>query len=88
MKPKNNPASKPVTCADCIHEWACNAWNVGNIHNMDARNCACRETVQESTAYFLGTRAAVGNCTGCKWQGSTECRNCRRSPDIPDKFER
>lgn len=41
-------------CADCIHEWACQAWNVGNIHNMDATNCAVYETVKQSTAYFIG----------------------------------
>lgn len=48
-------AQKPeVTCADCIHEWACQAWNVGHIHDMDASNCSVRETVRESSAYFIG----------------------------------
>ena len=46
--------SRKITCADCIHEYACQAWNVGHIHDMDARNCVNRETVKDSTAYFLG----------------------------------
>lgn len=50
---KKQTEARP-TCAECIHELACSAWNVGNIHNMDATNCACRETVKESTAYFIG----------------------------------
>lgn len=51
-KKAENP--KPRTCAECIHEWACQAWNVGNIHNMDATNCAVYETVKESAAYLCG----------------------------------
>ena len=27
-------------CQNCIHHWACAAWNVGSIANMDGRNCA------------------------------------------------
>ena len=42
------------TCADCIHEWACQAWNVGNIHNMDATTCQMYETVKDSAAYLCG----------------------------------
>lgn len=41
-------------CADCIHEWACQAWNVGNIHNMDATTCQMHETVKDSAAYLCG----------------------------------
>ncbi len=26
-------------------------------------------------------------CYGCKWKGSTECRVCRRNPELPDKWE-
>ena len=48
------PKKPTVTCADCIHEWACQAWNVGNIHNMNAATCAVRETVKESAAYLIG----------------------------------
>ena len=43
-----------ISCSDCIHEWACQMWNVGIIHNADAKYCAERETVKDSTAYFLG----------------------------------
>ena len=46
------------TCSDCIHEWACQAWNSGVIHNMDATMCAPRETLKDSNAYFLGRREA------------------------------
>ena len=52
MKKKKPAAAK--SCADCIHEYACQAWNVGTIHNMDATNCVNHETVKESTAYFIG----------------------------------
>ena len=44
-------------CADCIHEWACQAWNVGTIHEMDATICTNYETVKDSTVYWLGYRA-------------------------------
>ena len=50
----NKSKCKKRTCADCIHEWACQAWNVGHIHEMDATNCAVYETVKDSTAYFIG----------------------------------
>lgn len=48
--------SKKLTksCADCIHEFACQAWNIGNIHNMDATHCVNHETVKDSNAYFIG----------------------------------
>lgn len=47
--------SKPLkTCADCIHEFACATWNIGNIHNMDATNCTNHETVKDSAAYLIG----------------------------------
>lgn len=42
------------TCADCIHEWACQAWMLGTNHNTDAQGCAMHETVRESAAYFIG----------------------------------
>ena len=42
------------TCADCIHEWACQAWMLGTNQNTDAQGCAMHETVRESTAYFIG----------------------------------
>lgn len=42
------------TCADCIPEWACQAWMLGTNHNTDAQGCAMRETVRESAAYFIG----------------------------------
>lgn len=44
-------------CADCIHEWACQAWNVGTIHEMDATICTNYEAVKDSTVYWLGYRA-------------------------------
>ena len=53
-KKKNEKYRK---CADCIHEWACQAWNVGTIHEMDAGICANYEAVKDSTVYWLGYRA-------------------------------
>ena len=34
----------PRKCKDCIHISACEAWNVGDITNMDCTNCAIYET--------------------------------------------
>ena len=46
------------TCEQCIHEYACQSWNVGSIQNMNAKNCVNYETVKDSNAYFLGVRSA------------------------------
>ncbi len=46
------------TCEQCIHEYACQAWNIGSIQNMNATNCSNYETVKNSNAYFLGVRSA------------------------------
>lgn len=54
---------KERTCEQCIHETACQAWNIGSIHNMDSVNCANYETVQESNAYFLGKRDGLCGIT-------------------------
>ena len=51
------------TCEQCIHEWACQSWNVGSIHTMNATNCTNYETVKDSNAYFLGKREALCNVT-------------------------
>jgi hypothetical protein len=46
---------KPIrTCKDCIHEYACQQWNIGTIHEMDSTNCINYETVRESVAFFIG----------------------------------
>lgn len=45
-------------CEQCIHEYACQAWNVGSIHTMNATNCTNYETAKDSNAYFLGVRSA------------------------------
>lgn len=68
-KDKQNVPKK--TCADCIHEWACQTWTHGTIHNMDAEHCAVRETVKESNAYFIGhmdgkREASVIHCKDCR----------------------
>ena len=47
-----------MTCEQCIREYACQLWNIGSIHNMDAANCINYETVKDSNAYFLGIRSA------------------------------
>ena len=50
-------AKSDKKCELCIHENACQTWNVGVIHNMDATNCVNYETLKESNAYFLGVRS-------------------------------
>lgn len=54
MRSKKQTSQKK--CADCIHEYACQAWNVGHIHDMDATHCVNYETVKDSNAYFIGFR--------------------------------
>lgn len=51
---KRKQVTPTKTCADCIHEFACAMWNIGNIHNMDATHCTNHETVKESAAYLIG----------------------------------
>lgn len=48
---------KPVRkCGDCIHEAACQSWNIGTLSNADATSCINYETLRESNAYFIGYR--------------------------------
>lgn len=51
---KKKPVEPVKTCADCIHEYACQMWNIGHIHDMDATNCTNHEAVKESAAYLIG----------------------------------
>lgn len=52
-KPKQQ--QKPErTCADCIHERACQAWTLGMIHHMNTNGCAIYETVKDSASYLIG----------------------------------
>ncbi len=51
MKKRKTAARK---CSECIHEYACGAWNVGSLHDADATGCANYETLRDSTAYFIG----------------------------------
>ena len=44
-----------MSCEKCIHEWACQMQCGGNpMAQENAKHCACYETVQDSTAYFIG----------------------------------
>lgn len=43
-------------CSECIHEYACQMWNIGSLHNTDASSCINYEPLRESTAYFIGYR--------------------------------
>lgn len=50
-KTKENAPRK--TCAECIHEHACQRWaQMACIHNMDA--CSEYETVKDSGVYYIG----------------------------------
>lgn len=52
---KKKEAPKPTrTCAECVHEYACQTWTHGTIHNMDATNCAIYETVKDTASYLIG----------------------------------
>lgn len=42
------------TCSECIHEYACSMWTLGNLHNTDATHCVNYETVKDSAAYLIG----------------------------------
>lgn len=52
MRKKKTAPDK--TCGECIHEYACAMWNVGNLHNTDATHCTNYETVKMSAAYLIG----------------------------------
>lgn len=41
-------------CTECIHEYACQMWNIGSINQMDATHCISYETVKDSSAYICG----------------------------------
>ena len=43
-------------CSERIHEWVCQSWAHGTIHNTDATSCAMYETLKSSTVYWLGFR--------------------------------
>lgn len=44
-------------CSDCIHEYPCTAWNHGGcLHEENAERCFWFETLEGSTAYFIGYR--------------------------------
>jgi hypothetical protein len=64
--PQKTKAKKPVrTCADCIHEWACQAWTLGGrLSETNADRCKIYETVRDSAAYFIGYREGLeaGRC--------------------------
>lgn len=46
-----------LSCADCIHEWACSMQCGGNpMAPANATRCACYEDVKGSAAYFIGFR--------------------------------
>ena len=52
---RNSKHEKTVKkCADCIHQFACQMWNIGYIHEMDATSCKNYETVKDSAAYLIG----------------------------------
>ena len=53
-----NKEVKNKKCESCIHENACQMWNMGTIHNANATNCANYELIKESNAYFLGVRSS------------------------------
>ena len=46
--PKKKQQPKPTrTCGQCIHEYACGMWNVGNLRNTDATHCTNYETLSD-----------------------------------------
>ena len=51
MAKKEN--KKARTCGECIHEFACAMWNVGNLRNTDATHCTNYETASEFVTYFV-----------------------------------
>lgn len=62
---KNKHGSKK-TCSDCVHQWACAAWNVGSITSMDATNCANFEKFSVNTVQAV----RCGECKSCS-QGNS-----------------
>jgi len=65
VKKKNNSVNK-YTCSDCVHRWACAAWNIGSIANMNVTNCANFEKFSVNTVQVV----RCGECKNCT-QGMT-----------------
>lgn len=61
MAKKNKQESKQQ-CGDCKHYYACAAWNIGSITNMDGTNCANFERYDVNTAPVVRGRWIHG-CT-------------------------
>ena len=59
--PKKKKTVEQRTCGECIHEFACQLWHRGTLHDTDASNCTVYTTVRDSAAYFLGKMEAMGN---------------------------
>lgn len=54
--PRKKKVEAPIiTCADCIHEYACCAWTLGGrLATQNAERCPYFDTVRSSAAYLIG----------------------------------
>lgn len=44
-KTKEKDGTRNRICGDCVHYYACSAWNVGSLLHTDAATCANYERV-------------------------------------------
>lgn len=56
------------TCGECIHEFACQLWHRGTLHNTDASGCGIYTTVKESAAYLIGKMDGEKGVAQVKWE--------------------
>ena len=54
---KNEKNIRIKKCTNCIHEYACQAWNMGIIHDAESSGCINYEELKDSNAYYLGVRS-------------------------------
>ena len=49
-------------CGDCVHVYACSAWNCGNMYNADASNCVNFSRTSDNAKVGKWVRV-TGYCT-------------------------
>ena len=75
------------TCEDCIHEYACNMWNIGTLHNTDASGCGIYTTVKDSAAYLIGKMDGEKGVAQVKWERDKAIEQPPHCPNCGAKIE-
>ena len=83
------------TCGDCVHEYACGAWNVGSMRNADATHCVNWQK-DETWRGHWETAHNIGElvwCSECGWTKAEDerhyrfCPNCGAHMEVEDETD-